>query len=158
MFVAHHRLSVPICSTIVYDTKRGQSPHMCLYSFREANKIMSCAVGLTMVIFASRCPCVPPLFMTPKGGIPPFCVYIHFVMQIRSCHARSGLLLVIFAAHCPFAPPLFMTPKMVIDHVCVYKSSVMQISHDHSMIHQFMVSIVQVNVFIDLDHTLMTKQ
>ena len=55
------------------------------------NKIMSCAIGCLLLIVASQCPCVPPFFMTPKGIFVPFCVYIHFVMQIRACHAQSDV-------------------------------------------------------------------
>ena len=119
----------------------------CVHTSRHCHFVMhtrSCHArsGLLLVIFASQCPCVPPLFMTPKMDNAHFWFHIISVMQIRSCHARSGLLLVIIASQCPCVPPLFMTPKGGIPPFCIYIHSVMQFSHDHSMLHKFMAPIV----------------
>ncbi len=121
---------------------------ICVY-IHFVMQIRSCHARLDslLVIFASRFPFDPPLFINTNPIIDGFCVNNHFVMQNKIMSCTVGLTMGVVAAQCPFYPPLFMTPKGVNDPFRVYIHFVMQFSHDHSMNTKFMVSIVQVNVF-----------
>ena len=106
---------------------------ICVY-IHFVMQIRSCRARLDslLVIFASRCPFDPPLFMNRKMDIAHFCVHNHFVMQNKIMSFVIGLTMVIVASRCPLDPPLFMTPKMNTVHFRVYIHSVMQIRSCHA--------------------------